>query len=1099
MLSGSKPTVRFKQIVATTRKLTMILLISSVAARAFAADAVPLNVQTSSRSGLPSYVTPQNQDIIPVAATVPLAQPRPIDFFIQYGSIFDVTDADRQLVLSRTQTDGLGQTHTTFTQVHNGISVFSGVLKVHQNPNGEFIAANGKFYPLSPKLDTTPAIDTATAIQSTLDDLGSGTAQSVQSELVIVDPGWYGDSPMGARLAYYIIMQDIPARMLEAFFVDAHSGEILDRWTMLHTIKNREIHDANGSASLPGPIVRIEGQGPTGDFDTNAAYDYYGDTYDYYLRAFGRDSINGLGMKMVATIDSTAPTCPNAFWSSALLQMVFCAGTVTDDVVGHELTHGVTQFTAGLIYQNQSGQLNESFSDVFGELIDLFNGNVAFPGPPSPPFWPTHPTGPGLDTPNNLRTTCSAPPSYPNGVRWLIGDDATAFGGAIRDMWNPPCEGDPDDANSTLQTCNSLDSGGVHSGSGVANHAFAIVTDGKTFNGHTVTGIGPIKSGAVWYRALSVYLTPASDFEDAYTAFNLAANDLIGTFPNDPRTGAPSASVFTAFDATQVNEALLAVEMNTTGACGASEFLLVSTPPFVCPNGPTIFEDNFESGTNGWTVSNSNPPTPYNWVQTSGGLPFGRGGTVWLGEDRSVGDCSSVVEAATHSLTSPIINIPAGVNRPLISFTHYLASEPSWDGGNIRISVNGGAFQLIPRTAIIYNPYNGRLKSVAQGNDNPFAGQEAWTGAGGQWGTSIINLQGLVSGGNTLRVRFDFSKDGCTGITGWYVDDFRVYRCLDCDADNIPDDREFSFSASSPSLGNIGSGSPQSYSVTAPPVAASDVKMIFSAAGDFSSSTEYVNVSINGTPVGTVFQNGAGDCPGTPDSEILVIPAATFNAAVSGGNANVSLTATGDVSATACDGITYIAFAINYEVNASDSDDDGILNSCDNCPSTPNTDQANSDGDTAGNVCDGCPNDPNKTVVGICGCGVADVDTDEDGTADCIDGCPSDPNKIAPGICGCGVADVDTDGDETPDCNDQCPNDPNKIEPGTCGCGLVDAPADGDMDADSDTDGDDIQIFVDALTGGSPTQSDICHGNFDGQNGLDFADVPGMVSALLGP
>lgn len=125
------------------------------------------------------------------------------------------------------------------------------------------------------------------------------------------------------------------------------------------------------------------------------------------------------------------------------------------------------------------------------------------------------------------------------------------------------------------------------------------------------------------------------------------------------------------------------------------------------------------------------------------------------------------------------------------------------------------------------------------------------------------------------------------------------------------------------------------------------------------------------------------------------------------------------------------------------------------------------------------------------------LDTDLDGTPDCMDGCPLDPNKIAPGICGCGTPDTDTDLDGTPDCNDLCPNDPNKIAPGTCGCGVPDAPPDGDMNLDGTVNGRDIKQFVAALTGGAPTLAEICHGNFDGLNGLDPADTAGMVNALL--
>ena len=103
-----------------------------------------------------------------------------------------------------------------------------------------------------------------------------------------------------------------------------------------------------------------------------------------------------------------------------------------------------------------------------------------------------------------------------------------------------------------------------------------------------------------------------------------------------------------------------------------------------------------------------------------------------------------------------------------------------------------------------------------------------------------------------------------------------------------------------------------------------------------------------------------------------------------------------------------------------------------------------SDNDGTANCNDGCPNDPNKIAPGICGCGVADTDSDNDGTANCNDGCPNDPNKIASGICGCGVADTDSDNDGTANCNDGCPNDPNKIVPGICGCGVADTDSDND-------------------------------------------------------
>ena len=97
---------------------------------------------------------------------------------------------------------------------------------------------------------------------------------------------------------------------------------------------------------------------------------------------------------------------------------------------------------------------------------------------------------------------------------------------------------------------------------------------------------------------------------------------------------------------------------------------------------------------------------------------------------------------------------------------------------------------------------------------------------------------------------------------------------------------------------------------------------------------------------------------------------------------------------------------------------------------------------------DACPTDPNKVEVGLCGCGLVDVDSDGDSVLDCNDLCPSDPNKTAPGQCGCGSPDIDSDSDGVADCVDQCPSDPSKSAPGQCGCGFADTDTDGDSTAD---------------------------------------------------
>ncbi len=864
-----------------------------------------LRIRTSNLTGHASFVTAADGGTIPVRQTIAAGAVTAEDFIREHGHLFGVRDRSKELLVDTVRTDATGHTHTSYKQVFQGVAVFGGVLRVHQNARGGITAANGDFYPIPEDLDTVANLTSDEAVAATKRLVHSADPNVERADLAIVDPGWYGDPVVGAHLVYYILLSDFAAGVREAFFVDAHSGKLLDRWSLDLAKNRRVINDQTGM------VVRVEGGPPTGDADADAAYDYAGDTYDYLFNAFGRDGVNGLGGRMEATVHLDSSSCPNAFGGGG--SAWFCDGTATDDVVAHEFAHSLTEFTADLIYQNQSGQLNESFSDVFGEIVDLLNGDASSAGAPGGTPWPAHDTGPGTDTPNDLRTGCSsdttmtvnAPPSIagdysaqpasfgpaltvlgttgdivvaqpyracdadlpfsnaldmagrivlvnrgdcfftekvlnaqdegaiaviiannvsggpsPMGgsdgsitipsvgstkddgdlikdtaagetvevtlrantdvdVRWLVGEDAWAFGGAIRDMWQPSCAGDPDTANHPLQVCNPDDGGGVHSGSGVPNHAFAMLTDGKTFNGYTVNPIGLFKAGAVWYGALTNYLTQFSDFEDAYAAFNQSAADLTGTMIKDPRDGS-DFGIFTSDDALEVDKALLAAEMNTPGACGRSE-MLDTTPPEQCPDRAVTFADDFESGVNGWTVSNTSPPTPYDWEQIDSLVPFGRAGTVWRCRDLNIGNCGSQDESAVHSLTSPVIPIDVAPTAPTLAFTHYISTEAFYDGGNVRISVNGGAWQLIPREAFTYNPYNGAL---ALDNTNPLAGEVAFTGTplgGGGWGTSLVDLGAFFAstGSQTVQFQFDLSKDGCAGLDGWYLDDVVVYTCTE--------------------------------------------------------------------------------------------------------------------------------------------------------------------------------------------------------------------------------------------------------------------------------------------------------------------------------
>ncbi|NIQ39262.1 MAG: hypothetical protein GTN81_11805 [Proteobacteria bacterium] len=313
-----------------------------------------------------------------------------------------------------------------------------------------------------------------------------------------------------------IFDEDEPSRNL--YVVDAQTGAILTSYNELDTVRDRQIHDANHDTRLPGTLRRSEGRSPTGDRDTDDAYDFLGDTYDYFFNNFGRDSYDERGAQMRATVHYDT-NYRNAFWNGQ--QMVFGDGFTVDDVTAHELTHAVTECSAGLIYRFESSALNESFSDIFGETVDLINGE-------------------GTDT---------------GDVDWLLGEDLPI--GEIRDMADPTRFGHPDMSSKFL--CTRSDNGGVHINSAIPNKAAYLMTVGATFNGRDIRGIGLDKMGQVHYRALTTYLTPSSSFVDDYNALNQACQDLI------------IPGVTTPDDCDQVKEALLAVEMDIAPVCGGDD------------------------------------------------------------------------------------------------------------------------------------------------------------------------------------------------------------------------------------------------------------------------------------------------------------------------------------------------------------------------------------------------------------------------------------------------------------------------------------------------------------------------------------------------
>jgi Zn-dependent metalloprotease len=261
------------------------------------------------------------------------------------------------------------------------------------------------------------------------------------------------------------------------------------------------VYDAQRLETLPGKLVMSEHRPRSADVEVNEAYDGSGATFDFFAEVFGRRSIDDQGMRLESTVHF-GTRFENAMWNGR--QMIYGDGdgrifsrfTTSLDVIAHELTHGVTQFSAALGYYGQSGALNEHLSDAFGIMVKQYK----------------------LDQ--------SASESD-----WLIG--ASLFGPAVngravRSMAAPgtayddPLLGrDPQCAHMRDYVDTGCDNGGVHINSGILNHAFylaAITIGGRPWQ----------VLGKIWYVALTDRITPDADFEDFARATVDIAGELYG-------------------------------------------------------------------------------------------------------------------------------------------------------------------------------------------------------------------------------------------------------------------------------------------------------------------------------------------------------------------------------------------------------------------------------------------------------------------------------------------------------------------------------------------------------------------------------------------
>jgi Zn-dependent metalloprotease len=502
--------------------------------------------------------------------------------------------------------DADGSTHVRYERTYRGLPVVGGDFILHRAPNGQLRGAD---WDSKARLSSLRSLHTRVSPSAALATAKSTSHLSRAFTRPRLAVWALGDRP---RVAWKVVVAGRnaagPAR--DVVYVDARTGKRIAGWSMLETSDatgtgnslysgtvtihtdfngaNYEMRDLTrgshrvitmNNSTTEGPIFtdanNTWGNGAETDPATVAVDAQFGaaNTWDFYKNTFGRLGIRGDGVGAYSRVHYST-NYDNAFWNDACFCMTYGDGNnftplVSLDVAGHEMSHGVTSNTAGLLYFGESGGLNEATSDIFGSMVEFSANNASDPGD------------------------------------YYIGEKITPFSPFyLRRMDNPHADGASFNCWQPLLGRND-----VHYTSGVANHFYYMLAqgtgprtfgglphNGQTCNGTTISGIGRTKAEHIWYRALTVYMTAGTDYRGARDATIRAARDLYGNNSTACKT------VVKTWNGVKVGQGLWAC----SGLIGG-------------PVGPNAVKNpGFEAGHTKWTASAG---------VILNGLPYARSGS----------------------------------------------------------------------------------------------------------------------------------------------------------------------------------------------------------------------------------------------------------------------------------------------------------------------------------------------------------------------------------------------------------------------------------------------------------------------------------------
>lgn len=457
-----------------------------------------------------------------------------------------INNPDKNLKVKSVQKDKLGMTHVRFNQAVNGVSVEGSEVVVHFNKNNEVVSVNGRVNQTiaDDAVDTAVSLSSESALKTALSSVSAPEELTYEPTAELVVLPFEGKNYTTYKVNVNF-MGDEPGNWF--VFVDAKTGEVIDKYNgLMHADEmttqkgagkgvhgeHRELHitqvkEPNAGTKFAladyshenlGGIVTYDAKNDNtssndtlyvgnsaafiGDYDRALVDAHYNSekVYEYYLNEHGRNSLDGEGMAIISKVHY-GNNYNNASWNGRWMTYgdgdgVFMTSLSAGlDVAAHEMTHGVITHSANLVYRNQSGALNESFADVFGALVD--------------------------DSDWEMGEDIMAPAAKADGVtvlRSLSNPNSVVVSNEQRRAYSTNGGVYPDHMDEFYHMPTSVDGGGVHVNSSITNHAAYLIGQ----------EIGREKLGQIYYRALTVYLTPNSDFSDARQAIIQSAIDIYG-------------------------------------------------------------------------------------------------------------------------------------------------------------------------------------------------------------------------------------------------------------------------------------------------------------------------------------------------------------------------------------------------------------------------------------------------------------------------------------------------------------------------------------------------------------------------------------------